>query len=329
MKKIIIIKILLVLLFHVSLAKENNSFSFNIGEKKLFGYTTYHIDFLTLSDIDNSIKKIESELEFPLDVYMSGIKLEWNRKTIKKVPYFFSLDIWKNTTNPKVFMKDSDWKGDIYEKDRIKFSYTESNAKLNASILNIKGGMVFSTKSEFTLETIAGYKYQNFSYKIFGIKGWYINDNKEKIFYDGYWDTNVLNYEIFYYIPYLGFNIYNDKSLPLFINAEIAFSPFTSIVDHDDHILRNKIAEGETYGTTVLSELNLVKKITIPIIKKNLFAKIGFEFIQIYTTGKQSQIWYGDDPAGPENETGLKVEGINDKIISQLKSILFLIELKF
>ncbi len=306
----------------------NLSINGDIG--KMFGSTKYHIlvnGYIPESDTGLTI---ESELEFPLDILVAGINARLNTKLWQNATLSFNLNIHKSIGNPNNNMLDSDWfTFPSPGGDRIKFSYTESRAKLNAAIIDANQRFKFRISPKFQLSGILGYKYTGFSYKIFGISGWLLDSTYHHIYYDEYAGVNVLNYNVSYYIPYFGFAGAIAVSPDITINGEYELSPYALAKDFDDHILRNKIGEGNCNGNSFTTNINALIKIPHPGSNLNWYAKINLNFTKVITAGYQTQKWYGDDPASAEDDTGNKITGINDQIMYNSRKIIFLIGYKF
>lgn len=305
---------------------KNTGINVGICIDEMKGDTTYHIggtEFIPEIDTDLTW---ESELEFPLDTYLVGIKSSVKGK-FQGNPWSLNFSAHKNVSEPWQTMKDSDWFGLPEYGLREKWSYTESDAELNASILDVNGRLGFPIHPKTVLEGILGYKRQKFSYEISGVRGWQVT-GEEIVYFSEYKGVNVGDYDITYHLPYLGVAIKMLSPKSIF-NAEIVFSPEASSNDRDDHILRNKLSRSNCEGTAFMGGINGCVMLNQKASKINWFLEFGFNFMKISTDGYQEQSWYGDDPISEEDDTGTKISGINNKITSKQRTIFILFKGKF
>jgi outer membrane protease len=303
--------------FHFICSFEGVTFK-AIGEEKR-GNTTYYIHFLTEGE-EGFILKGESKLEFPLDISMAGVNLTL-RLSKKKLPWdrplTLNIDFLRNISQPEGVMKDSDWFGLPDGSYRRKFSFTESTAKLQASEFNFDLRQQVFEDNSFVIHGVVGFRYYKYIYDILGVKGWQLNEEGKPFYFDEYQGEKVLFYRVSYKIPYLGM-VVQPKTSGFFLEGSGFFSPFTAGEDFDDHLLRNKKAEGNTTGYSLLAgakcHLTLSHQ---PVI----FLEVGVSWRVISTKGKQTQEWYGDDPCVPGDETGRVYSGIPIEITSTTRGI--------
>jgi outer membrane protease len=280
-------------------------FTAAVGVGYLAGDTRYEIDFS-----DSGING-KSELVFPFNKWLAG-----GNVSAGYYPFYLNFQGWTNIAeSTSSGMTDKDWA------DGFLFSSTKSDYKAQVSILDVNllynfwegkkpwGDMSNSfQKGRFGL--LIGYRYENFKYDIIGVKDLFTDIS----YYDG---QKVLDYKVQYHIPYLGLNwqYSNDLVDKIFdnwgLNIQACASPYVIAKDRDDHVLRNKLMEGDNKGYALLMGLNTFLK-----IKNNWIARCGFDYTGIWTDGKQNQHWYGDDPASPGDDTGSSIEGIKLKINS-------------
>ena len=297
---------------------------------KMFGFTKYHISFIEQIPDTNTNFFGESELEFPLDVFMPGINAGISARLSERLISSFNLNILKSIGNPNNTMKDSDWLTSPYPGgERIKFSYTESRAKITATIIDVEQNFKFLISQTFQASGILGYRYLNLSYDLLGLSGWQLDNTGHRVYFDAYQDVKVLYYMTSYYIPNIGIATEIGISPDINIDFKCKLSPYTLAKDIDDHILRNKTAEGNCSGYTFIANLGAVMKIPYPNPHINWYAKINFNLANINTTGYQTQTWYGDDPATDWDDTGTIVTGINSRITSSSQNLIFTIGRKF
>lgn len=284
--------------------------------QKMFGHTTFRIEFTEFFPPAGSYLKWESELEFPLDVFLVGAEMRIKGKLKTGELWSVNLGASRSVNDPSGYVKDSDWIGLPEYKLREKISFTESDAELKALLVYVEGRFGLVTKPNFVLELLGGYEFRDFSFEVFGIRGWQWF-GKDTVYFDTLQETNVGDYDVTYHILYGGIGAYF-KILPrLSLEAKGSLSPRVIAKDHDDHILRNKTGDGDCSGKAFKLGTNLRWIIFETPNKSNWFLGLGFDFMKIDTKGTQKQYWYGDDPASPdEDDTGMRVTGIREKIKS-------------
>jgi len=284
--------------------------------QKMFGHTTFRIEFTEYFPPAETYLKGESELEFPLDVFLVGVDMRIKGKIKTGELWSVNLGASRSVNNPSSYVKDSDWIGLPEYKWREKYSFTESDAELKALLIYVEGRFGLVTKPDFVLELLGGYEYQDFSFEVFGIRGWQ-GFETDIVYFDTLQETNVGDYDVTYHILYGGVGAYLKISPRLSLEAKGSFSPRVIAKDHDDHILRNKTCDGDCSGRAFKLGTNLRWIIFETPSKSSWSMAFGFDYLKIDTKGTQKQYWYGDDPASPdEDDTGDRVTGIREKIKS-------------
>lgn len=307
--------------------------AFSVEGKKMSGYSTYHLDFSTwyLFYDETVMVNGASELEFPLDVYWGFANIEIKGNLFQRLGFAIGVDIGKNISESDGYMIDSDWmRVPGYNFDHM-ISYTESDNEIEARHLGVYARVRLWKDQRITLDGMAGYKYQKFTYEVTGLRGWYLDGDLEQLPYDEsqYIGVNVGDYEVMYYIPYLGFHA-NIKAYPsLSFNAEAAVSPYVTARDWDDHLLRKKTGEGDCTGAAFFADGSADYTLDGPVWGLNWVFELGYELQTISTSGDQTQTWYGDDPATPFDDTGNQSKGLSYKIKSLQKSVRFKISCLF
>lgn len=301
---------------------ENIHLSGGIVSGNIEGDTAYRIDFPSGT----------SQLEFPLDSTLFGFEFGINYKSLKEKNYDkskFNIRLLTAPRNNAGKMKDSDWLTDATDISEVGSAhpgldiYSESTAKLSALIMDINYIYnIFSTK-KITFGLSTGYLYERFEYSIYDLEQ--VGFGPYAAGYTGNVAGKVLDYEVNYYIPYVGLdtNILLDERFLLSLQWD--YSGLARASDRDDHILRNKIAEGNCNGNASIISLNAVWQ-----VQPKWDIQLAYTYINIKTKGKQSQFWYGDDPASPGyDDTGDSVKGIDDKISSSQKVISVTVRYRF
>jgi outer membrane protease len=290
----------------------------SFGTERMFGHTTYHIKFINFIPEIGSDVKSDSELEFPLDMFLLSGSVELEGTLKSGEPWGVKLATSKNINHPNGYMKDSDWITVPGYNFNTQFSYTESDAQLNALLICLEGHLGLVRKVNLAVDLLGGYEYQDFSFEILGVRGWQGFNLSERVYFDAYPDTTVLDYDITYHIPYLGAFASFQVSPRVNLEARGIISPRARATDHDDHLLRLKTADSKCNGWALKGGVDLRWVIFGTPAQSDWFLGLGFGYTKISTKGSQTQTWYGDDPASPEiDDTGGKVTGINQKITSK------------
>jgi hypothetical protein len=310
----------------------NFRFNTNVLGKKLSGWTAYTITF---SEYEPSIYAYivgESKLEFPLDVFMTGLDAGIDGNLTSGMPWSLNLGFSKNIGDPDNDMKDSDWISVPSWGYREKFSYTESDAELNAFVLDVRGRMgLFGSPKGLMTEGLIGYRYQRFTFALNGVRGWQLDEYGDRLYFDEYRGEKVLDYEVSYHIPYIG----GGAQLPIIpsimrLNAQLAYSPsLTYANDYDDHVLRNKEAESNCHGYSMIAGIHTVWTPMQPKSGLHWSVEFGYEYMVIDTEGKQRQHWYGDDPVSEEDDTGQTIADIDAEIACTTHSMYVLVGFLF
>ncbi|RKY40391.1 MAG: hypothetical protein DRP76_02045 [Candidatus Omnitrophota bacterium] len=253
----------------------------------------------------------KSKLEFPLGNWLYGAEFSIGRK-----PLFLDFEIYNEIwQTADKNMEDKDWTDDLL------WSHTKSDAEVKIDMWDaslkyrIWEGKDFWREWEGKnkkgwLDIVGGYRYERFKYRVLGVR--YIVGGSGE-YYSG---EEVLAYKVEYFLPYIGVEgayttkIENQKIRFLKnwgLGMSLAFSPYAKAKDRDDHILRNKLSHGDCEGWAAYVGLELFLE-----TQKNWNLNLGVDYLSVDTEGKQSQYWYGDDPATPGvDDTGAGVEDID------------------
>lgn len=270
----------------------------------LRGNTTYHISYYT------GASGIESELEFPLQTFLLGFEGRVGYKnSLGKDVFGLNVKWLTNIDDGSGKMKDSDWLTDDLDIIEVGSShpgkdiYSESDMELDAKILDLNAAYKFWLSDKFNIGPMIGYKYQRFEYDVSNVNQ--VGYGPYAPFYTATVSGKVLDYKVSYNIPYFGLSselLFKDK---FHANIKLAYSPFVSAKDTDDHILRYKLSKGDTKGHAAAASLNAIWEF-LPM----WFLNMGGEYMNIHTTGTQHQYFY----AGPY--MGYSAD-VNDKITSE------------
>ncbi|MBN2038985.1 MAG: omptin family outer membrane protease [Spirochaetes bacterium] len=277
-------------------------FSVEAGLEANYGYTLYQIGGL-IKEPDGSEYRVWfplSELKFPLDVFM--LSLDLNGEFFTK--YFLHANVKTNITNHAGKMEDSDWGVLSGDPDSLEI-YSESDARLEALILDTDFQVKVFSRSIITLLAGAGFLFENFQFDVSNVNQTSVNPS-----YTGYAAGKVLTYEIDYYIPYLKITPCFEITEKIKIMHSFAISPYVIAKDVDDHLLRYKESKGDARGMAFITSLKSEFKLSSSV---NLNITLNYKYIT--AEGTQSQYQYreyynGEEtvPVGPIGEIENKIK---------------------
>lgn len=259
---------------------------------------------------------VKSYLEFPLNVITGGIKFIFLTNNM----WDYKLGISTNISSPSGVMEDYDWYRDIGSPD-ILFSYTESKPEI--SYYEFKGESIreLIKKDNLNLDLTLAYRYQYIQEKIDNFEGWQYQWN-ETIGTDGAFElytisesnTSALEYKIQYHRTSFGINStweYTPLVFSIGIQPEFIF-----IKDEDNHILRNKKSKSSGFGAGMTGRLGFRYYLNKSYNKHISYVSFEQKFSYLYAPIESTQVWYGDDPATAEDDTGTVVSNIEHTIRS-------------
>lgn len=233
-----------------------------------------------------------SELEFPLDVYMVSIagSVEFKKR------FIVSTGLKTNITDDAGKMKDSDWGVPFenppgsgswwwYGPDSLDI-YSESDAELDALIIDINLRYRFFEKSGWSFSAGFGYLYQNFDYETRLNRQW-SPSGLSGYDYTGTGEV-TLTYEVDYSILFAEIGAQFKIKDKLSIEASLGYSPFVYAKDEDHHLLRSMVSKGDCNGDAILFSL----KGQYDFLKR-WFLRLGFEYMKIETEGESDTYVYG------------------------------------
>lgn len=287
--------------------------SFDVSPRvgSLSGDTTYEIGGYfagpTPADSGYTMPRL-SELKFPLDVGMLGI----GANLTFGFPYVASgrrkasgalaleAEYGQSFTKDAGELEDSDWTEPDYP-DMLTI-YSTSDTELEAKTWELRA-LVYPIRVQgplvgWRVGLGGGYLAQNFSYEASNVWQWSVYPE-----YNGSYPGKVLTYEVDYEVPYVGMaagmTLGEGRPVAVSLDARLGYSAWVSATDRDDHILRQKVSEGEADGDAVL--LNLRCRVTF---YRHVFVTLGLSSLAIDTEGTQTQTRYADNDEGPAGLIG-------------------------
>lgn len=292
-------------------AKQKKTFNFSTeaGPEEYFGYTLYQIGGIA-EEPDGTRYKYSfpiSEIKLPIDIFMFScdVKGELFER------FILHTNIKKNITNDAGKMEDSDWLGSSDHPHEL-IIYSESDAKLEAFIINTDFQVKTFSNSLFTLFTGAGFLYQNFKYDM--------NNLKTTIFNPAYVieaSGKIITYEIDYYIPYIEVTPCFDIKNKLKIMHRFAVSPDITAKDVDDHLLRYKESKSDVHGFAFITSLK-----TEYYLNSLVYFNLTLNYNYMYADGWCKQYQYKEYfdgtntiPVGPIGKIENKIESSQFSVV--------------
>ncbi len=185
----------------------------------------------------------KSRLDFPLNVNLWALNYQ---KNFEIRDYFLQAEVtYKNNyfDSSAGTFRDRDW---VYGFDDDVLVYGEAQNELDVDIIDVNITAPVAKLQEGKVSAKAGVLYEYFDmygYDLIQESDYFPELNIE---YEG----RVIEYEVEYWIPYLGLNLEDRISeLPLKYSIMVNYSPLVRVSDYDDHLLADKISEIEARGT--------------------------------------------------------------------------------
>ncbi len=295
---------LAIILLTSSLSAESRTeYSSNGVAMREFGNSTYELRAAYYKD--DVLKSIKSKLEFPLDVFIVGAEFRAMHWRNDRPKWEVMTGMYAGVSDPSSVMKDSDWIKDENTPYR-KFSYTESDVKMSSTIMRVEASYWLLRWGYFNFAVTAGYRYQHIKQDLIGYEGWQIRDNGDSVSISG--TERGIFYTISYNLPSAGFRALYTTTGDFRLDIRAAYvQVFAS--DYDDHVLRNKVGVADVVGAGVNGYLS-ARRYLSKSGRTRPYVELSADFLYLDATGDQTQTWYGNDPASPEDDTGSVASGI-------------------
>jgi hypothetical protein len=291
--------------------------------QKGFGSTLYRLEMAfpltgTLDTIpDNTTGLGQSELEYPLDPWLAGIRYRHETASTGEPTLGFGLSCWTNISQPGDKMKDSDWfgartsSGTTTATALFKYSQTQSRAEVawyGAEMgADIGDFTLFSKPVRYGLNIRA----ERLDFLLYGVEGWQRKPSELPILIDDLANTRVLTYGLTRIMPRFFTDLRLSEGRKIAVNTRLSVAP-TLAFDRDDHLLRRKVSETFAFGFEVAAAAEIRYQLS-----SRYWAVASSEVAYFRNKGKMDQHFYGDDPFTDDtNETGLEYNNIVTRIIS-------------
>ena len=292
--------ILILLLLTTGPIQAEPSFSLKASPILMFnsGSTDYTIEALTyvVSEdlLDTMLVGIRSKLEFPLDAALVGVDLEAASKHVTEKGWTINIGALINITDPDKMMEDHDWFFDPDGSESIKWSWTESRAKLSYLLLKLEIAKTIAKGKKLDLSLMAGFHYNHVELDMIGYSGWQVSvDNVIK------GQGPALYYRATYKLPQVGVRLKITPSWQTSMELQLAGGRLMAS-DLDDHLLRGKTAKAKTAGWAFFGQA-AVRLMLAPSGSARPFLSGRVEFVTQSASGTQTQEWYRDEIVADQN----------------------------
>ena len=275
-----------------------------------FGETEYVLDAYGFDSLGRTIY-VKSQLEFPLDGFSVGGALRYTVDPQNPMPWVIRVGVSTNLTEPKGIMRDRDWTNywsDVYLPAVIEVSNTESDVTMNSVSLEAEVSKVIATNDKTEFRLFGGFRYQWFDQEVIGFKGYQYNPRGDTMVTFDVPGLRGIDYTVSFYIPNAGLG----AAMSLGEKASIAAHGAYALViakDRDDHLLRKKLSTASVTGNGFIGGAD----VTIEMSRGRatpVYLTLSGEFVYLSASGTQTQMYYGDDPSYPGDETGESQPGI-------------------
>ena len=185
-------------------------------------------------------------------------------------------------------------------------------------LITVEGYLRVLQERQYSLDLWGGFRYQKIEQNIIGYEGWQIDTDGARHTVSGI--ERGIYYRVTCKSPHLGLRSNVELGPHTDISAKAAFA-LVWASDFDDHLLRNKTATADITGHGFISGVSLRHQMPSTGTMQPFFELVG-ELVYLHASGGQTQSWYGDDPASPDDDdTGTSLSGIPHEINSQQVSI--------
>jgi hypothetical protein len=296
----------------------------------VFGETEYDMNIFGINPDTDSLLRLRSLLEFPLDAYMAGAKIEYLIVNNNRPILSLELDISTNITDTDKLFKDHDWwTGYVDSAGNVnnlvyfdgKFSYTESEIDLKNFFAELKIRRHILLSKKFDLYLYLGYRHHEIDIEAFGYEGWQYDllITKTMRKFDLYHpDTLALIYRATYRSPFAGLH-FDFKPVPqLHTGLQTSFM-YVYASDYDHHLLTRKDAKASGSSIGFGADIG-VKYYFTQMADGGVFANLSGNYYYSSISGTQTQNLY---------DAGLLIPGIPHKFVIYQAQLNFSIGYQF
>ncbi|MDH5376884.1 MAG: omptin family outer membrane protease [Gammaproteobacteria bacterium] len=192
-----------------------------------------------------------SELKFPQDNTLAVLSFSSVIRNKYQLNIELAESLTKDNDDP---MEDSDWgisfinpntsasTLDVYSHSRVESESSEFDVSISSLQKQFKYRNQFF--QDWTYSYGGGYLYQKQSFRTFDLVQWYPSTGAPTDTMSGL----VLTYNVAMSMPYIQFQTESHYSSELNFSLLIKASPFLTVKDHDEHLLRDQASDGKSEG---------------------------------------------------------------------------------
>lgn len=284
MKKTLIISLIALIILSLTLnsaasaAELTHEFEFSPGT--IVGQTEYEIE-----GFNYGYGFFRSLLEFPLNVEIINLTYKNNYRSQALNIGGIEVSYSRNIDDDAGSFKDSDWLALSGIKVKDIYGETATRAdKIEKIDFRIHSGWQ-PTSYNYNYTLYVGFKRDDYQLTAHDGRQIELTDTEyttagNEIQLDG----DVLRYEAFYNMPYIGAGLKSSGSSRINLRANLFYSPWVKMEDKDWHLERDLYLEGEGNGNAVLADLNLSYDLDS---SKDVFLNIKYNNTEV--EGSQTQ----------------------------------------
>lgn len=284
MKKTLKINFILLLLLILSInsaaaaAELNHEFELSAGT--IVGQTEFEIE-----GYNYDYGYFRSLLEFPLNVEIVNLTYKNNYRSQALNIGGIEISYSRNIDDDAGTFKDSDWLSLSGIQIKDIYGETETRAdKIEKVDFRIHSGWQ-PTAYNYDYTLYVGFKRDDYQLTAHdGVQRELTDTSSTTKGYEAQLEGDVLRYEAFYNMPYIGAGLKSSNSPLINLTANLFYSPWVKMEDKDWHLLRDLYLEGEGDGTAFLAELNFAYDLDR---SKNIFFKLKYNNTEV--EGSQTQ----------------------------------------
>ena len=246
-----------------------------------FGNSRYEMKALAPDPRDpQTLVSIRSELEFPVDVTVTGARIVWQPGAGALERWKFVAELFTNLADPGNRMTDRDF---VAGREVI---HAESDTQLDLWQAAFDMEYLLHAGDRTSVSLLVAVQYLKIDVYAVGYEGW-----QKSLFSENTFDISgtepVLDYRVTYVSPQAGAaleqRVANNIGLGLLGSAGVVFAK-----DSDNHIIRERTSEGYGFGLGLTAQGSLeLRPGILPL--KNLSARLYGGLRYYYATGTSDQ----------------------------------------
>jgi hypothetical protein len=272
---------------------------------RLAGDTHYEMNARSENPAEpGEIVDIRSRLEFPLDLTLLGLEVEWQPGVAEPSGWSLTGGVHTNVSDPSSRMTDEDWVGSR------QLAHTESDGDLRLVLVTAGTEYRLRESDRSSVSLLLDMEYERIEQHLVGFEGW-----QGSLFSDTQYPVSgtapVVNYAVNYASAQAGADFTYMFRSYYQVSARATAGPAYAW-DYDDHLLRGRLAEGSGWGVAVNSRLGIEMLpgfLNADWLTASLMGGVSFRHVE----GEADQRWYREGEDMPE---GTVIEGLPHELES-------------